>query len=62
MRTDVLGAPLLQLLLEMQALAGSFQLDVWEKNEPLKLFLRAEEAETVASCQPGEHCCCRCCG
>ena len=46
--TDFLGAPLLQLLLELQALVGSFQLDMVKKCEPLDMFLRAEEAETVA--------------
>ena len=46
MATCFLQAPLLQLLLELQALVGSFQLDV--KCEPLELFLLAEEAEAVA--------------
>ena len=47
MAAGCLGVPWLQLLLQLRALVGSFQLRIFRKCEPLKLFLLAEEAETV---------------
>ena len=48
MATYFLGAPLLQLLLELQALVGSFQLNIVKKSQPLELFLPAQKEATVA--------------
>ena len=46
--TGFLGTPVLQLLLELQALMGSFQLDICSASQPLGLLLLAEEREAVA--------------